>query len=61
MDTGFKEGFRKEAIQKAIQMVIESGGSAVIVICRDIPGDHAGGEDCFCDPRLLVIEPKEEK
>jgi len=61
MDIGFKEGFRKEAIKKAIEMVIESGESAVIVICRDIPGEHTGGEDCFCDPKLLVIEPKDEE
>ena len=61
MDVGFKGGYRKEAIRQAIQMVIESGESAVIVICRDIPGDHTGGEECFCDPKLLVIEPKEEE
>lgn len=61
MDIGFREGFRKEAIKKAIEMVRESGQSAVIVICRDIPGEHTGGEECFCDPKILVIEPKEEE
>jgi hypothetical protein len=26
-----------------------------IVICRDIPGDHVGGPDCFCIPGRFSI------
>ncbi len=27
-----------------------------IVICRDIPGDHVGGPDCFCIPGCFSID-----
>ena len=56
---GFKEGYRKDAVEEAIRIVKEAGRSAVLIICRDIPGNHTGGEDCFCDPLLLEIHPED--
>lgn len=56
---GFVNGYRKEAIKKAIELVKQEGRSAVLVVCRDIPGDHTGGEDCFCDPKQIVIHPED--
>jgi len=40
-------------------MVKESGRSAELVICRDIPGAHTGGEECFCDPKVIEIYPED--
>lgn len=28
-----------------------------IVVCRDIPGDHIGGPECFCCPTIVEIGP----
>jgi len=28
-------------------------GDARIVICRDLPGEHLGGPDCWCCPMVL--------
>ena len=55
----FMQGYRRDAVQKAIQIVKESGRSAELVICRDIPGDHTGGEDCFCDPKVMELHPED--
>lgn len=30
-----------------------------IVICRDIPGDHIGGRECFCCPEVIHIDDHE--
>jgi hypothetical protein len=57
----FKDGYRKDAILKAIEIVKQNGRSAELVICRDIPGYHTGGEDCFCDPKIITIDPEEIK
>lgn len=27
-----------------------------IVICRDIPGDHIGGPDCWCCPGVFSVK-----
>ena len=54
-DIGFAPGYRKKAIEKAVELVKERGRSAQLVICRDIPGHHTGGEDCFCDPKTIYI------
>jgi len=51
----FEAGARKEALIEAIRRIKASGRSAEIVICRDIPGKHVGGEDCFCDPKVIII------
>lgn len=51
----FTPGFRKEALEAAIKIIKERGQSAEIVICRDIPGKHTGGADCFCDPKIIII------
>lgn len=56
---GFADGYRKDAIKKAIEMVKKEGRSAVLVVCRDIPGDHDGGEGCFCDPKKIIIHPED--
>jgi hypothetical protein len=55
----FEKGYRQEAVQRAIELVKESGRSAEVIICRDIPGHHTGGEDCFCDPKIIEIYPEE--
>ena len=55
----FIQGYRSEALKKAIEMVKKSGSSAELVICRDIPGDHTGGEECFCDPKVIEIHPED--
>jgi len=55
----FKQGFRQEAIRKAIDLVKAKGLSAELIICRDIPGEHTGGEDCFCSPKVIEIHPEE--
>lgn len=55
----FKQGYRHEAIRKALKLVKKSGQGAELVICRDIPGHHTGGEDCFCDPKVMQINPEE--
>ena len=26
---------------------------AFLVICRDVPGDHPGGPDCWCSPYVV--------
>lgn len=59
IEIGFLNGNRKAAIEKAIEMVKKSGRSAEVIVCRDIPGKHTSGEDCFCDPKILVIFPED--
>lgn len=59
IEIGFLDGNRKAAIEKAIEMVKKSGRSAEVIVCRDIPGEHTAGEDCFCDPKILVIYPED--
>lgn len=61
IELGFLDGNRKEAIEQAIEMVRASGRSAEVIVCRDIPGKHTAGEDCFCDPKILVIFPEDLK
>ena len=56
----FHPGDRREAIKKAIEVVKENGRPAELVICRDILGYHTGGSDCFCDPRIIMIDEKGE-
>jgi len=55
----FEKGYRHEAVKRALELVKKSGRSAEVVICRDIPGHHTGGEDCFCDPKIIEIYPEE--
>ena len=45
----FLQGNRSEALKLAIEKVKEKGKGAELIICRDIPGPHTGGEDCFCE------------
>lgn len=59
IEIGFLNGYRKDAIKKAIEMVKKNGRSAQLVVCRDIPGFHTGGEDCFCDPKTIEIHPED--
>jgi len=56
---GFIAGYRKEAVKRAIEIVKQTGRSASVVVCRDIPGSHTGGEDCFCDPKIIEIHPED--
>ncbi len=56
----FHPGDRKEAIKQAVEIVKKNGRAAELSICRDIFGPHTGGEDCFCDPRSLLINEKGE-
>jgi hypothetical protein len=58
IEIGFLNGNRKAAIAEAIKMVRKTGRSAEVVVCRDIPGKHTAGEECFCDPKILVIHPE---
>jgi hypothetical protein len=58
-EIGFLTGHRQDAIKEAIKMVKKSGRSAEVIVCRDIPGKHTAGEDCFCDPKILVIFPED--
>ena len=55
----FTQGYRQDALKVAIEMVRNSGRSAELVVCRDIPGHHTGGEDCFCDPRVITIHTED--
>jgi hypothetical protein len=55
----FTRGHRGEAIKVAMEMVRKSGRTAELVICNDLPGNHTGGEDCFCDPLILEINPED--
>ncbi len=55
----FTQGYRNEAIKKAIEIVKDTGQSAELIICRDIPGPHTGGEDCFCDPKIIKLYPED--
>ena len=57
----FNDGRRKDAIIKAINIVKKSGRPAELIICRDIPGHHTGGDGCFCGPKSIKINPKEKK
>lgn len=56
----FYPGDRKEAIRQAVEIVKKNGRPAELVICRDILGYHTGGEDCFCDPKIIRINEKGE-
>jgi hypothetical protein len=58
-EIAFMEGYRKDAVERAIEIVRKSGRPAELIICRDIPGHHTGGEQCFCDPKTLIIEPED--
>ena len=56
----FRPGARQEAIREAVEIVKKNGRTAQLTICRDIMGEHTGGEDCFCDPRTIRINEKGE-
>ena len=56
----FRPGDRQEAIREAVELVKKNGRAAQLTICRDIVGEHTGGEDCFCDPRTIRINEKGE-
>ena len=58
-EVNFVAGYRYKAIEAAIDLVKEAGVAAELVICRDLPGPHEGGEDCFCQPDTILIDPKE--
>ena len=55
----FGQGDRPKAIKEALELVKKSGQAAELVICRDIPGHHTGGRDCFCDPKIIEIYPED--
>lgn len=55
----FYQGDRSKAIKEAFELVKKSGQGAELIICRDIPGPHTGGEDCFCDPKVIEIYPED--
>lgn len=54
----FLPGGRKDAIRQAIEFARKTGGVCELLVCRDIPGEHTGGSDCFCDPKVLVVDHK---
>ena len=54
----FRPGDRQEAIREAVEIVKKNGRDAQLIICRDIVGEHTGGEACFCDPRTIRINEK---
>ena len=55
----FTQGYRHEALKIAIDLVKKSGRGAELVICRDLPGEHTGGEECFCDPQVVKLYPED--
>jgi len=55
----FHQGDRSKAIKEAFELVKKSGRGAELIICRDIPGPHTGGEACFCDPKVIEIYPED--
>jgi len=59
MVLGFRNGYRKDAVRKAIELVKETGRAAAVVVCRDISGNHTGGEGCFCDPKIIEVYPED--
>jgi len=56
----FFPGDRQEAIRQSVEIVKKKCRSAELIICRDILGHHTGGEDCFCDPKIIIINEKGE-
>lgn len=28
----------------------------LVYVCREIPGEHAGGPDCFCSPQAFTAD-----
>lgn len=38
--------------------LLEEDDDGRIIVCRNIPGDHTGGPDCWCLP--YVIDPSDE-
>lgn len=59
IEVGFLSGHRQDAIKEAMAIVKKTGRSAEVIVCRDIPGKHTAGEDCFCDPKILVFFPED--
>lgn len=57
LEIGFLNGYRKDGIEEAIRIIKENGRPAEVIVCRDIPGQHTGGEDCFCDPKIILVDP----
>lgn len=57
LEIGFLNGYRKDGIEEAIRIIKENGRPAEAIVCRDIPGQHTGGEDCFCDPKIILVDP----
>lgn len=57
LEIGFLNGYRKVGIEEAIRIIKENGRPAEVIVCRDIPGQHTGGEDCFCDPKIILVDP----
>lgn len=39
-----------------IEAVDEDDEVALITICRDMPGEHTGGPDCFCFPGTFAMD-----
>lgn len=52
----FIHGCRKEAVEKALAIVKANKRSASVIICKDIPGKHTGGEECFCSPLIIEVD-----
>jgi hypothetical protein len=59
-EVSFKHGDRQKALQDAIDIVKRNRRSAQLIVCRDIRGYHTGGEDCFCDPKIIVVNENGE-
>lgn len=28
-----------------------------LIVCRNLPGEHTGYDDCWCDPHVIVVQP----
>lgn len=53
------DGFRKDAVIEAIKHIKDTSRGATVIVCRDISGEHTGGEGCFCDPQIIEIYPED--
>jgi hypothetical protein len=51
LDTASRGRGDREAVQPGEYRM--SDQAPIIVICRDIPGDHIGGPECWCGPWIV--------
>lgn len=40
---------------------LENDDEGLLVVCRDIPGQHTGGQDCFCCPVTFTMDASSDE